>query len=132
MPAYLVVDDSRPIRIALASALRSVSGPGAQVDDAATHGEAAERFHAREYDTVFLDMMLADGASSVPLLRRMLEQRPQARVILTTGLDREHPEVVAAISDGAFGYLRKPVRAESVRDALGQIDVESGRSVRIR
>jgi DNA-binding NtrC family response regulator len=129
--AFLVIDDSKPVRLALAHALRATV-PGAVVDEATCAAEAFERFDHGSYDAVFLDMLLGEEGSAVPILKHVLDLQPAARVILTTGLAREHPDVVEAISQGAFGYMRKPVRADSVRDALGDIDVESGRSGRIR
>jgi ActR/RegA family two-component response regulator len=83
---------------------------------------------------VFLDMMLDDSAHAGGLnaLRAMLEERPDARIVLVTALPGEHPDVVKAVSLGAFGHLGKPIRTEAVRKILSVVEAEAGRMGRIR
>lgn len=131
MPRYLVVDDSATIRLTLAATLRNLD-PSAQIVEAAAEQEAVDRFLAADFDVVFLDMMLSRERSSLDAMRAMLAARPGARIVLTTGLDREHPDVVEAVSEGAFGHLRKPLRADAVRGVILDIEAESGRAGRIR
>lgn len=133
MPSFLVVDDSPTIRLAIAAALRALhpSAPCAIVE-AASEREALERFSQARFDAVFLDMMLGGDRSAVDALRGMLAFQPEARIVLMTGLAREHPEVVEAVSLGAFSYLRKPVRASDIEAVLQEMEQESGRMRRIR
>lgn len=132
MPAFLVADDSRTIRLTLVAALKQAGPPSTEVVEATTDEEALRIFLDRPFDAVFLDMVLTDVGTSLHILRRMLEVRPEARIIVVTGLEREHPDVVAAVSDGAFAYLRKPIRVDDIRGVLSQMDAESGRGLRIR
>ena len=132
MPSYLVVDDSKPIRMVLASSLKAAAGPGTEVLEADTDEKALQLFLDHPVEVVFLDMVMGDLGTNLHLLKTMLQARPEARIVLTTGLEREHPDVVAAISEGAFSYLRKPIRVDGVREVLSQVDAETGRSERIR
>lgn len=131
MPRYLVVDDSPTIRLMIKMAIKQATGSEdiAEADDAAT---AMAKFQAAKFDAVFLDMMLAGSDRGLDVLRAMLVERPEAKVILLTGLARDHPDVAKAISDGAFAYVEKPVRGEAVRKVLQTLDAESGRLGRIR
>lgn len=132
MPAYLVVDDSRTIRLALCAALRQAVPAGADLVEAATDEEALRHFLDRPFQVTFLDMVLHDAGTSIHLLRQMLSARPEARIVVVTGLDREHPDVVSAISEGAFAYVRKPIRVDEIRQVLSLLDAEEGRGTRIR
>lgn len=132
MPAYLVVDDSPTVRLSLSHAIRRARGGDPQVFEASTADEAMDVFHKHEVEVVFLDMMLAKGPQGLDAMRLMLSLRPDARIALVTALPREHPDVVAAVSLGAFAHVAKPVRMEAVREILDQIDVEEGRTGRIR
>jgi ActR/RegA family two-component response regulator len=62
----------------------------------------------------------------------MLEVNPSTKVVLVTGLASDHPDVVQAIANGAFGYLQKPTRTDSVRRVLNDVETEAGRFSRIR
>lgn len=131
VPAYLVVDDSRTIRLAMLAALRQAA-PHAELVEAANDEEALRVFLERSFAVTFLDMVLRDEGTSLHLLKQMLDARPDARVVVVTGLDREHPDVVAAISHGAFAFLRKPIRVDDIRGVLATVDTEDGRNTRIR
>ena len=131
VPAYLVVDDSRTIRLAMLAALRQAA-PHAELVEASGDEEALRLFLERSFHVTFLDMVLRDEGTSLHLLRQMLDARPEARVVVVTGLDREHPDVVAAVSHGAFAYLRKPIRVDDIRGVLATLDAEEGRGARIR
>lgn len=130
MATYLVVDDSKPIRLALVHALRQYSN-SAEILEAASGEEAVKLFWEKPIDVVFLDMMLGATDALGPMTA-MLEARPAARIVLVTGLHREDPRVVEAISGGAFAHVRKPVRVDDVRAVLNQIEGETGSIKRIR
>lgn len=133
VPAYLVVDDSPTVRLTLASTLKTIhEGLAVQVTQAETAREAVDAFLQGSFDAVFLDMMLGTDKTALDVLRAIFAAKPEAKTILMTGLAREDPHVVEAISLGAFAYLRKPVRAADVRGVLDEIAIESGRSGRIR
>lgn len=132
MPRYLVVDDSPTVRLTLAAAIRHVRPFGTEVLEASDAKGALQRFTDGKPDVVFLDMMLAGNDKGLDVLRAMLKARPEAKVVLITGLPAEDPEVRKAIMEGAFAHLQKPIRGELVRKALNEVEEESGRFGRIR
>lgn len=133
MPEYLLVEDSPSVRMVVASALRQVhQGLPPRIVEAATEQEGLDAFLSGHFDVVFLDMMLEKARPATDLLRAFLKARPDARVVLLTGLEREHPEVVEAISMGAFGYVRKPVRLADIRGVLDELSIEEGKVRRIQ
>lgn len=129
---YLLVDDSPTIRLTLAAAIRNAHKGLTDIIEAGDVATAIKAFTDKKPDVVFLDLMLPGGGSGIDALRAMLEMRPDVKVILITGLPQDHPTVVEGISSGAFAYLAKPARTETVRKILNDIESESGRFSRIR
>jgi SARP family transcriptional regulator, regulator of embCAB operon len=122
---FLVVDDSPTVRLMLKAAIRKAVD-GADVDEADAPDAALARFRETNPDVVFLDMVLGNDGTGAQTLDRILGERPEARIVLVTGLPQDHPDVVAAISRGAFAFVAKPVRNEAVRAVLDQVREESG------
>jgi len=100
----LVVDDETAARRGLASLL---SGWGYEVDEAADGQEALEKAVAGLPSVVVTDLVMPrlDGHA---LLRALHEEVPFAAVILLTG-QGSIETAVAAMKDGAYDYLTKPV-----------------------
>lgn len=139
MARYLIVDDSRTSRLMLAQAVRLASGQGCDIAEAKDLDEALAAFGASRPDVVFLDMMLdlhargeSGGSTGLVALQAMLDEQPGARVVLVTALPSDHPDVVSAISMGAFAFLSKPVRGDDVRRVLGSVEAEAGRAGPVR
>jgi DNA-binding NtrC family response regulator len=128
---YLLVDDSPTVRLTLAAAIRNARKGVVDIKEAGDAKGALAAFGAQHPDVVFLDMMLP-GESGLQILTKMLEIHPGAKVVLVTGLASDHPDVVQAIANGAFAYLQKPTRTETVRRILNDIETEAGRFSRIR
>ncbi|HEY3308513.1 MAG TPA: sigma-54-dependent Fis family transcriptional regulator [Desulfuromonadaceae bacterium] len=105
----LLVDDEEGIRFTLACILRK---EGFQVDVAAGCHEAVALLEADPYDVALVDIMLA-GESGIDLLRDIKAISPAIQVIMFTG----YPEVESAaeaVRLGAFDYITKPVRHETL------------------
>ena len=81
MPAILVVDDEKSIRIGLTEFLRE---DGYEVCSAEDTDEALEYVHARDFDIVVTDLVMP-GASGVELLRRVRRDFPRVPVVMMTG-----------------------------------------------
>jgi two-component system cell cycle sensor histidine kinase/response regulator CckA len=83
MPAILIVDDELPIRTLVALSLQA---EGFTVFPAANGREALDTFHqhADEIDVVLTDVVMPemDGPA---LVRELVAERPQLRVIFTSG-----------------------------------------------
>ncbi|MBI2077559.1 MAG: response regulator, partial [Euryarchaeota archaeon] len=108
MARFLLVDDSQTIRISLKNAIKQAGAPNPTFLEAPTAAQAISEFRTHDPDVVFLDMMLGIGWGGTDVLKVMLAERPEAKIILITSLGRDRPEVVQAISLGAFGHVQKP------------------------
>ncbi len=119
LPEVLIVDDDRMMRVMLREALADVpcSITEAESGDAALH-----LITDRQPAVVLLDLIMP-GKSGLDVLRALKTSvaRPSSRILVLTALDSE-PLVQQAMSDGAFGFLTKPLHrldvANMVRGAL--------------
>jgi two-component system, NtrC family, response regulator HydG len=105
----LCIDDEESIRITFTSFL---SGEGYVVDSAATADEALDKIGRGSYDLIFLDILLKNQ-SGINVLRVIRKQPISPPVIMVTGA----PEVetaAEAVRLGAFDYIAKPVRQETL------------------
>lgn len=120
----LVVDDSPTIRLTLKAMLERLGVPAARVDVAATGEDAMRLFEAQGPDLVFLDVEMPD-VEGHEVCRRMLEQRPLARIVAVTGLDRTDPRVRDLVTRGAFDVVHKPLRLDRMQALLDEVRRES-------
>jgi two-component system chemotaxis response regulator CheB len=125
MRRFLVVEDSATVRLVIKSAIRKVD-PSALVDEAEDAKSAMTMFRPDAHEVVFLDLVLAGGTKGLVALDAILDKKPDARVVLVTGLPMDSIQVVSAISRGAAGVIQKPVRAEAVREILSTLELETG------
>ncbi len=105
----LIVDDESDFIDVLATRMKS---RGLEVDTALSGEEALKLVGTHDYDSVVLDLAMPqmDGLET---LKRMLVLNPSLQVILLTG----HATVnkgVEAIKSGAFEFLEKPVKLETL------------------
>src|SRR5574342_600356 len=124
----LVVDDETAARRGLVSLL---SGWGYVVEEAADGQEALEKAVAGLPSVVITDLVMPrlDGHA---LLKALREEAPFAAVILLTG-QGSIETAVAAMKDGAYDYLTKPVdvarlkllipKAASSSEALREVEL---------
>ncbi|MDO8477559.1 MAG: sigma-54 dependent transcriptional regulator [Candidatus Rokubacteria bacterium] len=106
----LVVDDETAARRGLVSLL---SGWGYAVEEAADGQEALEKAVAGLPSVVITDLVMPrlDGHA---LLKALREEAPFAAVILLTG-QGSIETAVAAMKDGAYDYLTKPVEVARLK-----------------
>jgi DNA-binding NtrC family response regulator len=71
-------------------------------------------------ELIFLDVVLP-GLDGMEVLRRVKARRPELEVIMITGY-AELNAAVAAIKDGAFHYLSKPLKLEEVRNLTRMVE----------
>ncbi len=111
-PLYriLLVDDEEGICFTLGMLLKK---EGYQVESASRLEEALEMIENSRFDLAFIDIMLADGVSGLDLLRTIKKSAPSTQVVMFTGF----PQVASAVEAvhlGAFDYITKPVRYETL------------------
>jgi len=88
-----------------------------------THASGEEMLRDLElgpWELIFLDVVLP-GLDGMEVLRRVKARRPEIEVIMITG-HAELNAAVAAIKDGAFHYLSKPLKLEEVRNLTRMVE----------
>jgi two-component system, response regulator PdtaR len=115
----LIVEDDSLVGIGLRAHLEKLGHE--VIGEASKAGEAAALFLGKEPDIVLMDIRL-DGIDGIELARQLLQQRRCPMVIISAFSDNQLIERASAV--GVFGYLIKPVSAESLR---AQIEVAVSR-----
>jgi DNA-binding NarL/FixJ family response regulator len=124
----IVVDDHPIFRLGLATSLREMEGIEL-VGEAATAGEVPDLMSVVDADIVLLDLHLPDG-SGLEVNRWIARDHPETRVVVLT-MSEDHHATIAAIRDGALGYIVKgadPNRVEQVIRSVmaGDVVLEHG------
>ena len=111
----LIVEDDTLVGMGLRSQLEKLGHM--VVAQAATAAEATEQFRLQKPDLILMDIRL-DGTDGIELTKTLLAERRVPTIIISAYSDAE---LIARAGDaGVFGYLIKPVSAESVQ---AQIEV---------
>ena len=120
MPAHprsamkaLVIDDNDLVRDNVAEVLR---GEGWEVCEADSAARAFEMLGEGDtWQLVFCDVKLSDAheAEGYAVLRRFVEEQPDAQIVLMTG-HGSAAGALDAVSLGAYDYLMKPFEVEDV------------------
>lgn len=109
MANVLIIDDERSIRLSFTSILRREKH---DVDSAQSWEEAKALIQKKDYDLVFLDILMPK-ISGLKILQAIKTARPNTLVIIMTG----EPTVESsqkALRYGAEDYLTKPVGKETL------------------
>ena len=107
MEPLLLVEDKPELRAMLRKALERA---GHSVDEAADGSTAVNKIRSRRYLLVLSDLKLP-GCSGLEVLRESKQADPTIPVILITAFGSIE-EAVAAMKDGAFDFIQKPVDLE--------------------
>ena len=113
-PRVLIVEDETLAREFLRTALRR---EGYETLDAES-AEAAHPFVRAGVDVALLDYMLP-GRSGLELLRQLKTESPTTEVIVMTA-SASTEVAVAAMKEGAFDYLRKPLDLDELLLIVGR------------
>src|SRR5215218_2325785 len=109
----LVIDDNELVRDNVAEVLR---GEGWEVCEADSAARAFEMLSGGEsWQLVFCDVKLSDSqeAEGYAVLKRFVEEQPEAQIVLMTG-HGSAAGALDAVSSGAYDYLMKPFEVEEV------------------
>jgi CheY-like chemotaxis protein len=109
----LVVDDDTVFREELTDLLRD---DGHIVASAASVAKALETLDHDEFDVVLTDLKMP-RQGGLDLLREVRHRWPRTLVVMVTGYATVET-ALEAMKLGAFDYVRKPFRAEQVRETL--------------
>ncbi|RVU86408.1 response regulator [Leucothrix sargassi] len=114
----LVIDDSSAIRKQLEIELRTA---GLSCDFAESGEQALEKVQEKEYDLIFLDIMMPgiDGYQTCGKIRRDSRYK-KTPVVMLSGKTAPLDEVKGVIA-GATTYLTKPVKRDQFQRVTGRI-----------
>ena len=123
----LLVDDEKEVTALLAKRLVR---RGYQCDTAADGLQAVEAMREQPFSIVVMDVQMPN-MDGIAALKIIVEQWPTAQVILLSG-HADMQLAVQAMSEGAFGYLMKPVDFDEllfkIEDAAMQSRLEGPES----
>jgi two-component system, NarL family, nitrate/nitrite response regulator NarL len=111
----LVVDDHSLFRRGLVALLTQEAGVTV-VGEAADAGEAQRRAQALQPDVILLDNHMP-GVTGIAALAALREASPPSRILMLT-ISEDEQDLIAALRQGAQGYLLKTVDAEDLAAAL--------------
>jgi len=120
MESVLVVEDEPEVRELLVSLLKH---QGYRVEQASSGAEALHTWNrfASEIDLLLTDLVMPGGVSGSKLAQCLLRQRPDLKVIYTSGYSRDEIANEQALQEGA-NFLAKPFSPDrlyrTVRAAL--------------
>ena len=112
-PLIAIVDDEKPIRIALQRLMRSAN---LDVETFPSGDEFLESLKTHQPDCVVLDLHMPciDGFE---VQSRLADARIRLSVVIITGHDSAETRE-RALAGGAAAYLRKPVDGQTLLDAI--------------
>lgn len=118
--SILLVDDTYVLRDRMALAMRQ---RGLRVETAGNYDEAVDVFLKRPTDLAVLDLRMP-GKSGLELLRRLLQIKPDARIIMLSGFG-SIPTSIDAVRAGAVNFLSKPADADDILEAFARGEAPS-------
>jgi two-component system response regulator RegA len=111
--SILLVDDTLVLRERLSMAMQQ---RGFRVETAANYDEAVAVFGQRPTDLAVLDLRMP-GKSGLELLRKLLQIKPDTRVIMLSGFG-SIPASIDAVRAGAVNFISKPADADDILQAF--------------
>ncbi|MGE0632615.1 MAG: sigma-54-dependent transcriptional regulator [Pseudobdellovibrionaceae bacterium] len=113
----LIVDDEAELRKSVSSILANVlPGIGFEIHEASNGKEAFEKIQKEDFDLVLMDVRMPE-MNGLDALSAIKEHDPRTFVVLMTAHSNLQ-DAVAAIKDGAYDYVEKPVKAERLADIV--------------
>ncbi|MGE3758164.1 MAG: response regulator, partial [Pseudobdellovibrionaceae bacterium] len=113
----LIVDDEAELRKSVSSILANVMpGIGFEIHEASNGKEAFEKIQKEDFDLVLMDVRMPE-MNGLDALSAIKEHDPRTFVVLMTAHSNLQ-DAVAAIKDGAYDYVEKPVKAERLADIV--------------
>ena len=114
MAQVLLVEDDKNARLMLA---RAIARGGHEVTTAASPAEARAQLAEKPFAVVITDLRMEGRDAGLEVLAWARRMQPEARVMLLTAYASAET-AVAAMREGAFDYLTKPVSQEDLLLAI--------------
>jgi nitrogen-specific signal transduction histidine kinase/CheY-like chemotaxis protein len=125
--SVMVVEDEPEVRELLVSLLRH---QGYRVEQASSGAEALHTWNrfGTEFDLLLTDMVMPGGVSGSKLARSLLRQKPDLKVIYTSGYSRDAIANEHALQEGA-NFLAKPFSPDRLYQTVRAALDDDGRAV---
>ncbi|MFZ5571179.1 MAG: response regulator [Thermodesulfobacteriota bacterium] len=116
----LIVDDSPVARRMLRTSIPK--DKGYEIFEASNGQDGVEKYQELKPDVVFMDltMPVLDGYQATAKIR---ELDKNATIIVTTA-DIQPKSIASVMELGAFTLLKKPAKAESIKEALSKVEMK--------
>ena len=112
----LIVDDEKNIRLTMTQALQPL---GYDLKTAVNGEDALKQLEADDFGLILLDLKMP-GMDGLDVLRRVVELRPDIRVILISAHGRVE-NAVEAMHLGAVDFIQKPFVPKELRDMVTRV-----------
>ncbi|HEX5450222.1 MAG TPA: response regulator [Gaiellaceae bacterium] len=110
----LVVEDMDVVRVMISTALKS---HGYEVLSAGSPDEAFRIASENEIDLLMTDLAMPGGIGGTELAERLTEQRPNLRVLFTSGYTADD-ETKRAVAKTRGAFLQKPFVLEQLAETV--------------
>ena len=114
----LIVDDEPVLRQSVTDALRAMPEYDFELAEAGDGREALAKSRAGEWDLVLMDVRMPE-MNGIEALRSIKEHDPRTFVVLMTA-HSNLADAVAAIKEGAYDYLEKPVQPQRLAEIVAR------------
>jgi DNA-binding NtrC family response regulator len=115
-PKILIVDDEKNIRLTMSQALQPL---GYGLETAVNGEDALKQLETGNFGLILLDLKMP-GLDGLEVLRRVVELRPDIRVILISAHGTvEH--AVEAMRLGAIDFIQKPFVPKELREVVTRV-----------
>jgi two-component system, NtrC family, response regulator AtoC len=113
----LIVDDEQELRKSVVSILKNTQlNVQFEIDEASNGQEALDKVKMQFYDLILMDVRMPE-MDGLEALKEIKEHDPRTFVVIMTAHSNLN-DAVAAIKDGAYDYLEKPVSPEKLTDIV--------------
>lgn len=112
----LIVDDEKNIRLTMSQALQPL---GYEIDAAVNGEDALKHLAEKDYGLILLDLKMP-GMDGLEVLQRVVDLRPDIRIILVSAHGTVE-NAVEAMKLGAVDFIQKPFAPQELRDAITQV-----------
>jgi len=118
MKTVLIADDSLFMR----TVIKGILAGRYEVIEADSGETCLKRFEDDKPDLVLLDVVMPEGdEAGVRVLRRIMEEQPQAKVVMISALGKEDAVIKECLTLGAKDCIAKPFDESRVRSVVEEL-----------
>lgn len=119
----IIVDDSKAIVLKIQGYLTNLGHTNIHSFYTGNDGLAGCKKLLKSNPIILLDMSLPDTNGDV-IANKILEEKPDAQIILITADEKTTKRVKDTISSGVLAFIQKPFTIKEIKDALSTAEAE--------